>query len=89
MKKSKNIEEFQKELSNQNWCDVYTESDANVAYETFLYIFIELYNINCPMKMIQNQENKSAKKPWITKGIENACKKKNTLYAKFVKKQDY
>lgn len=37
------------------------------------------------MKMIQNQENKSAKKPWITKGIENACKKKNTLYAKFVK----
>jgi len=72
------------ELSNQNWSDIYTESDVNIAYNTFLYRFIELYNINCPMKMIHNQENKSAKKPWITKGIEKACKKKNALYVKFV-----
>lgn len=42
------------------------------------------------MKKIQSQGNKSAKKAWITKGIENACKKKNTCmhtYAKFVKKK--
>ena len=84
---AKNIEELRKDLSTQNWCDVYVENDVNVAYEIFLYRFIELYDINCPIKMIQNQESKFAKKPWITKGIKNACKKKNILYAKFVKKR--
>ena len=37
--------------------------------------------------MTQNQEIKLGKKPWITKGIEKACKKKNTLYVQFVKKR--
>ena len=23
--------------------------------------------------------------PWITKGLQNACKKKNTLYKEFIK----
>lgn len=32
--------------------------------------------------MVKKQKNED--KPWITKGIVKACKKKNTLYRKFI-----
>ncbi len=33
-------------------------------------------------KTVKKQKNED--KPWITKGIEKACKKKNALYRKFI-----
>ena len=38
----------------------------------------------CPIKKFRVQVM-SKKKPWITKGLENACKKKNNLYRNFLK----
>lgn len=32
-----------------------------------------------------HKRKKSAKCPWLSKGILNACKKKNNLYRKFIK----
>ena len=31
------------------------------------------------------RKNRHKNKPWISKGLHNACKKKNTLYREFVK----
>ena len=37
------------------------------------------------MKKSTNKKYSKQEKPWITKGIHNACKKKNTLYRLFLK----
>lgn len=42
------------------------------------------YDRNCPIKKITNR-NKYLDTPWITKGLKNACRKKNTLYREFLK----
>ena len=43
-----------------------------------------MFNKNCPVKRIIIKINKYDK-PWITPGLKNACKKKNTLYRRFLK----
>lgn len=48
-------------------------------------IFKNLYDKYCPVKSItMNQKAKT--KPWMTKSLINACKKKNVLYKIFIKK---
>lgn len=62
---------------------MYDECDVNTAYNYFLETFVRLYNKNCPIKRYRNKEDSNA--PWITRGLRNACKKKNNLYRKFLK----
>lgn len=45
---------------------------------------MELYNTHCPIKSYI-KKNKFLKCPWMTKGLQNACKKKNYLYRIFTK----
>ena len=78
------ISAFRMELIKYNWKEVMKEADPNEAYELFLDIFITLYNKNCPMKQYCNKR-KHSETPWMSKGIQNACKKKNTLYRNFIK----
>lgn len=72
------------DLGKQNWNEVYDTDDPNKAYEAFLSTLIVLYGKNCPLRKL-TRKNKCVDKPWITKGIENACKKKNVLYRRFLK----
>ena len=39
---------------------------------------------HCPPKLIKTK-NKISSKPWITKGLRNACKKQKVLYKFFLK----
>ena len=55
-------------------------NDVNICYDTFMNTFTTLYNQNCPVKQIKITKRKTYK-PWFTKGLQNACKKKNNLYA--------
>ncbi len=49
----------------------------------FLSVLIEKYKKHCLFnRTVKKQINED--KPWITKGIEKACKKKNSLYRKFI-----
>ena len=52
----------------------------------FLSIFTSLYNNNCPIRQY-SRKHKYSDRPWITKGLQNACKKKNTLYREFIKER--
>lgn len=72
------INAFKADLMKQDWNDVYVD-DPDKAYEAFLFIFTALYEKHCPLKGYRGKQ-KYAEKPWITKGLQNACKKKNTLY---------
>ena len=77
---------LKKDLLAQSWDAVYNETDVNNAYETFLRIFMSLYDKNCPIKQY-SRKHKYTDRPWITKGLQNACKKKNTLYREFIKQR--
>ena len=58
-----------------NWDTVYNSNNINSAYDDFLKIFKILYGKNCPVEKI-NRKPKYADYPWITKGLQNACKRK-------------
>ena len=79
------ITALEEDLSRQTWKDVYETNDPNQAYNTFLSVIVELYNKHCPIRKTPNKIIKRQEKPWITNGIENACKKKNMLYKTFLK----
>ena len=67
-----------------DWDSIYKENDVNIAYDKFGKSFKQLYDKNCPVRE-DSRKNKHKNDPWISKGLQNACKKKNTLYREFVK----
>uniref|UniRef100_A0A672FVC1 Reverse transcriptase domain-containing protein n=1 Tax=Salarias fasciatus TaxID=181472 RepID=A0A672FVC1_SALFA len=78
------INNLNNSLARQDWSAVYGETDVDSAYSKFLDIFISLYDKNCPVKEFYSRA-KHKLRPWLTKGIINACKKKNNLYKLFIK----
>lgn len=77
------IDKFRTDLLKEQWNDVYV-GDVNVAYDSFLNSYLSLYNKHCPLRQFK-QNSRYNNKPWITKGLQNACKKKNKLYRDFIK----
>ena len=73
------------DLSLVNWDKVLHETDANEAYNIFVNTFTQVYDNNCPIKKICSNPTMMKNKPWVTRGLQNACKKKNNLYKQFVK----
>ena len=78
------INAFCKALENKNWDEIYENNDTNESFDTFLNYFTKSYNEHCPIKKVKIS-NKKKYKPWFTNGLQNACKKKNNLYARFLK----
>lgn len=74
------------DLLTQDWGSLYIENDMDSAYDTFLSIFKILYDKNCPLKQYTRKYN-YRDRPWITKGLHNASKKKNALYREFIKRR--
>ena len=74
------------ELGEQNWNEVFVNENLNNAYEAFLSTLISLYEKHCPLTKI-TRKHQCSNKPWITKGIEDACKKKNNLYKRYIKQR--
>ena len=74
------IQSFKSALETIDWNSLLDSNDVNICYDIFLNTFTTLYNQNCPVKQIKITKRKTYK-PWFTKGLQNACKKKNNLYA--------
>lgn len=83
LRTEKAIDMFRNDLFKEEWKVVYTE-EVNAAYESFLNCYLSHYGKHCPVIQYK-YENKDNKKPWISKGLPNACKKKNKLYRDFIK----
>ena len=66
----------------QSWNKVLIKTDTNKPI-IFLEDFLELYD-TC-IKINNTCKNRRYKKPWLTKGLLNACKTKNNLYKQFIK----
>ena len=77
------VNRFRDDLLKEQWIGVYVD-DVNVAYASFLNRYLSLYDKHCPI-LLCKEKSKYCKKQWITKGLQNACKKKNKLYRDFIK----
>ena len=69
------------ELEMQHWEQVYSQNNVNLSYEFFLRKFETIVEKNCPMH-VKKVNCVTKHKPWLTKGLINACKKKNALYVR-------
>lgn len=70
---------FQNDLMTQNWDTIYRNNSINEAYEEFQEKCNKLYDTEIKHKQKYGEHS------WITKGLQNACKKKNTLYREFIR----
>lgn len=73
MRSGESINTFRNELLAQHWEAVYQENNVDNAYEVFLRGFKQLYGKSCPIKEYTRKQ-KYSNCPWITKGLQNACK---------------
>ena len=80
---TESIQKLIDELDKEKWNEVYSQTNVNLSYEYFLRKFELLLEKYCPMS-VTSSKNQNNMKPWLTKALINACKKKNTMYRKFV-----
>ena len=78
-----NMIKLYEKLSNESWNAIYDTDNVDEAYNNFINTVSTLYNECCPFRNVQPQ--KILSKPWMTKQLINACKKKKSLYIKFKK----
>jgi len=81
------IAAFRDDLCSQTWHEVYTTTDPDRAYNAFLLTLTQLYDQHCPHKKYFIKNKNSQDKPWLTKGIIRACKRKQQLYRVYLKKR--
>lgn len=74
---------FKQKLSEENWDSVYTAKDVHESYNCFVSKITKLHDKCFPLRKVLVRKCKEDK-PWITKGLKNACKKKEMLYIRFL-----
>ena len=79
----KSIQLLNKTLSEHSWQEVFLENDVNVCYDSFLETVESALDQICPMDK-KEFKCKLQNKPWLTKSLINACKKKNAMYTTFI-----
>ena len=83
--KKYDINVFREDLAAYNWEMVYNSKDVNTAYLNFCSSFSNLCNKHAPLVTKQLGKKKSAKKPWISRGIMKSIRVKYTMYSKVIK----
>ena len=66
------------------WKVILNNEDVNFTYTKLYEIFTNTYESSFPVRNL-SRKNKRQHKPWMTPGLQNACKKKNVLYKRFSK----
>ena len=61
------------------------KSDVNFSMNQYRPKIDNLLETHTPLKKLNKKELKVLTKPWITQGLQNSVKNKNTIYSKFVK----
>ena len=61
---------FKQQLSLLQWWHITSQKDVNKMYETFLSIFLEIYETDFPYKQV-TAKSKEVKHPWMSKALKN------------------
>ena len=78
----KNKQKFSSYLQNTDWDKVYQENDAEAAYNSFINIVTEAYEISFRLTKLSRKRSKDKK--WITPALKKSSKQKNKLYRKWI-----
>jgi hypothetical protein len=70
-------------LKNETVDSVYTDTNPNHTFNSFVRAFLNIFQASFPVKY-KSMEDKN---DWITQGIKISCINKNSLYA-FIKYSD-
>ena len=62
---------FSNELSQQTWEHVLKTDDVNQTYDSFVHIFMDIFNKTFPVVKVFQE-----KKPWFINGLKRVCKRK-------------
>ena len=68
-------------IADQNWDCIMSSNDVHTSYNNFT----NLYDKHSPFKEKEVYNNDL--KPWFTKCLRYACKKKNRLYRRFLSRR--
>ena len=73
---------FNKDISQIDWQALLAQAsnDPNKQFSTFYNRLNKLVNKHAPLKRLSKRKSKQFKKPWITKGIKIAIRKKNEYF---------
>ena len=75
-----NIKTFREKLALTNWFDIYTLTDAQIAYDSFLRKFNTIHNSTIPLVQKRVKCYSESNKPWISSTIQKYIHRKNSLY---------
>ena len=73
-----NMLKLKSDLTDHNWDNVLQCESANDAYDSFINTVQECFEINCPLRKTKSKHT-FINKPWLTKGLVNACKKTKNI----------
>jgi exonuclease III len=71
------MKQFLISLSFENWEEVFSASNVNEAFNSFLNTYLRVFYSSFPLKKTKILHTQ---KPWITCGIKVSCANKRTLY---------
>ena len=82
-----NTQSFLQDFEKINWNQVLqlNKNHVNTTFENYLNTVNTLINSHAPLKKLNKKQRKFQQKPWIAKEIQNAIKKKNRLFKKYIK----
>jgi hypothetical protein len=72
------LTDFNYRLSFEMWREVFEENDVNIMFNSFLFIFLRLFNTGFPNSTVKPHITK--KKLWISSSIKTKCNIKRHLY---------
>ena len=79
------IEKFKNTLKNVPWPDISALEDPQLALDSFLQTFSELYELNFPETTVKFNKNFHKKEKWITAGLLTSRRNKNSLCTTSIK----
>lgn len=78
---------FVNSLSSTDWSfvdNLCKTSGPNSAYSAFILTYKSLYDKAFPISCVKSKGHNLIKQPWMTKALLKSCKKKSSLYKKYL-----
>ena len=73
-------DEYNNDLANLPWNEIYSCTDVNVGYAKFLKLLENACDMHAPFVERSTRQGKS--KPWITRSLKKSIKQKHKLYSR-------
>ena len=76
------MSKFRDSLRNIDWQNIYSENDANLAYNFFLNKYFDIYNSCFSLKKWKHRSMHLKDRGYPSARLQKSIKKKNKLYIK-------